>query len=416
MPTQIFHVGKTRPSRVRAAAILVACQCAATCGVVTTAIADELCDPVWDVVIGQPGLIGGNVGPMVIYEGDLIVGGRFTHSGSQVLNHIARWDGANWQPLASGGQIGVGDGIDPDGTAVRALFEYNGHLIVGGNFTTAGGQVVNHLARWDGTSWLPFPPGVSPDSNGVATITAFNGDLIIGGNFGAIGGLTVNRVARWDGENWHAMSSGGQTGVGGGGNWVIASATFDGSLYIGGRFASAGGETMNSIARWDGQAWHSLSSGGQIGVAGGGSNPYVRAMIEHEGKLAVGGDFETAGGLVVNRIAAWDGSEWHPYGIGFTEVGSLDIGVSGLALFQDHLIAGGRLLASGKTEIHLIAQRDDAEWVNLDAGITGITASSIPTPNAARATARSVIRLVAPAARAIQVVLSCLYGRERFCT
>jgi hypothetical protein len=41
----------------------------------------------------------------------------------------------------------------------------------------------------------------------------WNGDLIAGGWFTTAGGQTVNRIARWDGSAWHPFTSGGQTGV-----------------------------------------------------------------------------------------------------------------------------------------------------------------------------------------------------------
>jgi len=34
-----------------------------------------------------------------------------------------------------------------------ALTVYDGELIVGGRFTTAGGVVCNNIARWDGITW-----------------------------------------------------------------------------------------------------------------------------------------------------------------------------------------------------------------------------------------------------------------------
>jgi hypothetical protein len=50
---------------------------------------------------------------------------------------IARWNGTTWQPLGTG----IGGGV-------YALTVYNGELIAGGNFTTAGGNVSAYWARW----------------------------------------------------------------------------------------------------------------------------------------------------------------------------------------------------------------------------------------------------------------------------
>ena len=68
---------------------------------------------------------------LTVYNGELIAGGRFTTAGGVTCNYIARWNGATWQPL--------GAGMNGD---VYALTVYNGELIAGGYFTTAGGNAV----------------------------------------------------------------------------------------------------------------------------------------------------------------------------------------------------------------------------------------------------------------------------------
>jgi len=40
-----------------------------------------------------------------------------------------------------------------EGGNVLALTVYDGKLIAGGWFTTAGGTIVNEIASWDGGSW-----------------------------------------------------------------------------------------------------------------------------------------------------------------------------------------------------------------------------------------------------------------------
>jgi hypothetical protein len=54
--------------------------------------------------------------------------------------HIARWDGNAWEPLGAGVSCGQ--------LYVNALAVYNGELIAGGGFATAGGHVSAYFARW----------------------------------------------------------------------------------------------------------------------------------------------------------------------------------------------------------------------------------------------------------------------------
>ncbi|MBM4107455.1 MAG: hypothetical protein FJ255_01360 [Phycisphaerae bacterium] len=66
----------------------------------------------------------------VLPNGDLVAGGAFTSAGGVAARRIGRWDGDKWSPLGSGMSGSV--------TA----------LAVGGDFTTAGGQVSAYFARY----------------------------------------------------------------------------------------------------------------------------------------------------------------------------------------------------------------------------------------------------------------------------
>lgn len=55
------------------------------------------------------------------------------------------WTGSAWQPL--------GSGVDGD---VRALCVYDGVLVGGGWFVTAGGATAKGIARRNGSSWEPL--------------------------------------------------------------------------------------------------------------------------------------------------------------------------------------------------------------------------------------------------------------------
>jgi len=57
---------------------------------------------------------------------------------------------------------------------------------------------------------------------------------------------------------WYPLGS----GVGGGSSPYVSAIAVSGSdAYVGGKFTEAGGNPANNIARWDGEAWHSLGGG-----------------------------------------------------------------------------------------------------------------------------------------------------------
>ncbi len=77
----------------------------------------------------------------------------------------------------------------------------------------------------------------------------------------------------------------------------------DGSLYAGGEFDYVDGVSAQRIARWDGSEWHPLGSG-----LGGSVFPAVHALaFGPDDSLYAGGNF---------GVARWDGvtSSWHPLG------------------------------------------------------------------------------------------------------
>jgi hypothetical protein len=153
---------------------------------------------------------------------------------------------------------------------------YQGKLLVGGNFTTAGGVLTGHLAQWDGTNWGTFNGTIV--NGAVYAMTLFNGKPVIGGEFTLINGNLARKVAIYDNGQWVDMSAGIDTSVGG----VSALAVHNGELYAGGYFATTSGQP-HAIAKWNGFSWVDLGSAG---------NPDSVSVIgSMGGDLYIGGDF-----------------------------------------------------------------------------------------------------------------------------
>src|SRR5688572_5158888 len=97
--------------------------------------------------------LNGIVNATVVYDDGsgpaLYVGGSFTIAGNVLAASIAKWDGNSWSALGSGITHPSCSGCTP---VVYALAVYNGNLIAGGDFNTAGGISANDIAQWDGSS------------------------------------------------------------------------------------------------------------------------------------------------------------------------------------------------------------------------------------------------------------------------
>ena len=90
---------------------------------------------------------------------------------------------------------------------------------------------------------------------------------------------------------------------------VLDEVIFGGELHICGDFTNAGGTPVNRVARWDGSNWHPL---------GDGFNGLVFVMRVLDGEIYVGGDFTASGATPIYGIAKWNGASWEPLGSGFT--------------------------------------------------------------------------------------------------
>ncbi|MBU0489858.1 MAG: hypothetical protein KKD31_18100, partial [Bacteroidetes bacterium] len=85
--------------------------------------------------------------------------------------------------------------------------------------------------------------------------------------------------------------------------------TIDGLLYIGGDFEHAvdstgGSSQFNYIGYYDGQYFR------KMGIGLDDVNGEVEAIQGYNGKVYVGGYFHSAGGIVVYHITRWTGTQW----------------------------------------------------------------------------------------------------------
>jgi hypothetical protein len=309
-------------------------------------------------------------------EGDRLVAvGGFTQAadGTQ-LQSLASFDGSAWSEALGG--LPTLEIQDPAGTmtgSAWAVSEINGEVYVGGNFTHINGTEARRIARHDGTTWVDVGGGVGGLENGasISRILSFNsgtGDMIVAcGSFTTAGGTPVSNIAAWDGTQWIDLAGGVDAAI------VDAVVHDDGTgpaVYVIGEFATAGGTPVSKIAKWDGSAWSDV---------GGGFNTTPAAIVSYDdgtgARLVVGGQFTSAGGVTVGRIASWDGSAWSNLGGGVTRAAAApqiralnQIEIDG----QNYLAVGGIFDAAGSTTVNHIALWNGSAWTALDGGTSNI--------------------------------------------
>jgi hypothetical protein len=310
--------------------------------------------------------LSGEVHALTVFDGDgepaLYAGGAFITAGGVVANHVAAWDGSTW--------ASVGEGMDGDVLALAVYDDGLGRaLYAGGAFTYAGGAEANFVAQWNGSSWTPLGSGMAGAYPVVHALAVFDDGggpaLYAGGGFASAGSVVAKSIARWNGSSWSAVG-GGSSGA-----TVYALGVFDDgggpALYAGGDIATAGGVVANSIARWDGSSWSALGSG----LTGGGKNVLALAGFDDGGgpALYAGGNIGSAGGVTAAGIAKWDGSTWAALGSG------LNNAVYSLAVFDDGggpaLHAAGLFTSAGGVMASHIAKWDGSTWAALGSGLGG---------------------------------------------
>jgi hypothetical protein len=293
-------------------------------------------------------------------SGDLYATGVFEFAGTTPAISIVKFDGTSWSALGTGLEgtnfANYGHGFG------EALAFYGVDLYVGGNFATAGGVTVNHIARWNGSSFTALGTGVGGGQVTVDALIEYNGELYVGGSFSTVNGSPLAGLARWNGSTWSAVGS----GVNGA---VTAFAILGSDLYVGGSFSTAGGNPASNVARWNGTTWSAVGSGP-------GGTPNVLAAVGSD--LYAGGAFGSG-----SAIMKWDGATWSIPGGGicwFCGFGGHF--VQGLAALGNDLYVGGSFDVVGSPNVSAsgIAKWNGVSWSALGSGIGGCVGSSCPFP------------------------------------
>ncbi|OWY71544.1 hypothetical protein B7486_07605 [cyanobacterium TDX16] len=345
--------------------------------------------------------LNGDVHALTVFDADgdgpgapaLYAGGRFTTAGGGSALHVARWTGSAWQAVGTG--VGA---IDPEDVVTSlSVFDEDGdgpnppRLFAGGHFFVSGAQQTNFIARWNGSSWTdvggglwsnytipPVQDMVVHDDDGPGPNPAA---LFVFGNFNTAGGLSVENVAKWDGASWHDV--GGGIPADPEPSYLYTAAVIDedgdgpgvATLFVGGAFYYDAPEGFtDGIVKWDGTEWHKVSNG-----AGGEAIRVLKAIDEDgdgsaHAMLYAGGDFDSINGIGANRLARFDGADWSL----LVGTGGLNERVNALLRFDEdgagpmpeYLFAGGRFVTGGATQIKGIGKWDGTTWLPVGGGVT----------------------------------------------
>lgn len=297
----------------------------------------------------------------------------------------------SWQDVGGGTNNGFGGGI--------YLKAYQGKLIAGGQFDTAGHVYARGHALWDGDAWSVvdntfnffmygntmeifeeqvYTPGVLypltpmslyrldhnfkwhqvPNTNFWGTVydmIVYGGQLYVCGQFDTINGTALNNIARWDGTTWHPLGSGLS-------NYAVYMEVFQEELYVCGQFHQAGNTNVNRLARWDGYSWKTVGSGLEQGN-------FITTMKTYKDELYLGGSFKKIGGVTTPNIAKWNGVQFSTVDSGMGQLNSSDF-VTGMGIFQEKLYVGGYFGTNDGIFMNKGGIWDGLQWDSLPPGLS----------------------------------------------
>jgi uncharacterized delta-60 repeat protein len=204
-------------------------------------------------------------------DGRILVGGSFTTLGGQPRNYIGR--------LNSNGTLDTTFNPGANSLVFSLAVQADGKILVGGRFTTLGGQSRNRIGRLtsDGTLDTTFinpgaGGGLPPDVNSLAVQA--DGKILVGGRFTTLGGQPRRFIGRLNNDGTL------DTSFNPGANGYVESLAMqaDGKILAGGDFTILGGQAREHIGRLNNTepATQSLSyDGSSLTWLRGGTSPEV---------------------------------------------------------------------------------------------------------------------------------------------
>jgi len=310
--------------------------------------------PIPNAVQQSTGL-NGAVTALTVYDGKLIIAGRFTLADGIPCNGLVTYNGTSFDTLPGTPAFGT-----TSGNNIYALLQYGNSLYVGGDFqtlTTSSGTVrFGHIVRYNGAGqWLQMGtntthPVFAATNGPVRSLHNYDGELFIGGDFTSVdingNDISAGHIATYDinVQGWDSVGLGsmGLTGISA--TTVQAMTTFkqlptsNAQLVIAGRFKKADNTTSRNAVIWDNiLGYISINTGNFTSQVG-----RVNCVDTLDGKLYVGGDFNNIGLNNYFGLNAYDGSTW-------TNLNA-NIGIDRRALFscnEGYIWMGGNLVDLG---------------------------------------------------------------------
>ncbi|MGO9269700.1 MAG: Calx-beta domain-containing protein [Terriglobia bacterium] len=220
----------------------------------------------------------------------ILVGGSFTLANGAPRNYLAQFNDDGSVDLGFNAANGA-NGLNGPVWAIAVQGDHK--IIVGGDFTSIGGAVFNHIARLNADGSLDYSfnnPGTGASDSVRALAIELDGSILVGGLFTNFNGTVQNRIVRLNADGSLDPTFNG--GVGGDGAVYAIALQPDNRILLGGEFTRWGGVTRNHLTR--------LNPDGSVDTAinfGAGCDNFVASVVvQTNDSIVLGGGFTTYDG------------------------------------------------------------------------------------------------------------------------
>lgn len=243
----------------------------------------------------------------------LFVCGTFTNVDTLTVNHIAIWNGFQWNKFM---QVGGANGM---ANTVSHVFIWNNDLYLVEN--GSGGQ---YLYK---TTLDSFNLQLMHHFNGgITDIIVYHDTLFVCGDFSGM-------MSKWDGTNFVSVTANLGTGIGLG---LYDMEVYSDKIYVGGNFEITSPYVTKDVAAYNNGVWEDV--GTNLVANLGDNGTYVYSVKPYNNKIYISGEFTTAnnGSPADGLLVMSSDSSWTDAGVNPSQFGA-----KAMTLFNNKLFFAG---------------------------------------------------------------------------
>jgi hypothetical protein len=188
------------------------------------------------------------------------------------------------------------------------------------------------------------------------------------------GNLPARGICSWNGSVWDSLAGGINThdkslNPSNPNGTAFCGIGYNGKLLVGGDFYSMGGVNATGMALWNGIKWDTLPV---RPFRFGQSYSGVYGFLNYNSKLYLCGGFDTIQGQIAYSLATFDGISFQPI---ILPLDRNSLRINSMLVYKNELYIGGNFDSSSNPNFSDILKYNGSSWVSVGGGIKGSISS-----------------------------------------